>query len=175
MVKKKSAETSVYAIRECMELLGGLGYIEEGVLPKFMRDSMVLPIWEGTGNMMILDTLRACHKGDGLEKLVHQTKESLAKKPGMNKELANFNYILGQLDTLEVVDRETAEYNAKEIFEKMTLYIQLGFLINQEDRESASWIRPTIHWLRHQLSDKKELIKSPITTEEIIRMIAWGF
>ncbi|GGF38730.1 acyl-CoA dehydrogenase family protein [Echinicola rosea] len=175
MVKKQTAETSVYGIRECMELMGGLGYMEEGVVPKFMRDSLVLPIWEGTSNMMVLDTLRAYAKGEGLERLVNQTKDALNRKSGMEKELANLNYVLGQLDTLEVVDRETAEYNSKEVFEKITRYIQLGMLINQEDRESASWIRPTIHWLRQALSDKKELIKSPITTEEIIRMIAWGF
>ncbi|QDH80318.1 acyl-CoA dehydrogenase [Echinicola soli] len=175
IVKKQTAETCVYGIRECMELMGGLGYMEEGVVPKFMRDSLVLPIWEGTSNMMVLDTLRASVKGEGLERLVRQTKEALGKKTGMEKEMANFNYVLGQLDTLEVVDRDTAEYNAKEIFEKITRYIQLGMLINQEDRESASWIKPCIHWLRQQVADKKDLVKSPISTEEIIRMIAWGF
>lgn len=47
MVKKKAALTGVYLIRESMELMGGLGYIEDTVMPKLMRDTMVLPIGKG--------------------------------------------------------------------------------------------------------------------------------
>ncbi|AWW28825.1 acyl-CoA dehydrogenase [Echinicola strongylocentroti] len=175
MVKKQTAATTVYGIRECMELLGGIGYIENGVMPKLMRDSLVLPIWEGTSNMMVLDTLRAHLKSEGLDQLMEQAKEAMSSKAGYEKELEDLNYVLGQLDALEAMDQDTAEYNAKEIFETLTRYIQLGMLIHQEDRESAAWIKPTIHWLRHKLSGKKDIIQPPITTEEIIRMIAWGF
>jgi acyl-CoA dehydrogenase len=64
MVKRSSAEFAVYATREAMELMGGLGYIEDGVLPKLHRDALVLPIWEGAGNIMLLDMLRALDKAD---------------------------------------------------------------------------------------------------------------
>ena len=49
MVKKWSSESGVYIVRESMELMGGIGYIEDQVMPKLMRDVMVLPIWEGAG------------------------------------------------------------------------------------------------------------------------------
>ncbi|MCS6978621.1 MAG: acyl-CoA dehydrogenase family protein [Flavobacteriales bacterium] len=62
MVKKCTAWNGVYVVRECMELIGGMGYIEDGVMPRLMRDCMVLPIWEGAGNIMVLDMMRALAK-----------------------------------------------------------------------------------------------------------------
>jgi putative acyl-CoA dehydrogenase len=42
-----------------MECLGGNGYVEEGVLARHYRESPVNAIWEGSGNVMCLDVLRA--------------------------------------------------------------------------------------------------------------------
>jgi hypothetical protein len=42
-----------------MEALGGNGYIEDWPMAKVLRDAQVLPIWEGTTNVLALDTLRA--------------------------------------------------------------------------------------------------------------------
>jgi putative acyl-CoA dehydrogenase len=44
---------------EAMECLGGNGYIEEGVLARHYREAPVNAIWEGSGNVMCLDVLRA--------------------------------------------------------------------------------------------------------------------
>jgi putative acyl-CoA dehydrogenase len=44
---------------EAMEVLGGNGYIEECVLPRIYREMPVNSIWEGSGNVMCLDMLRA--------------------------------------------------------------------------------------------------------------------
>ncbi len=44
---------------ETLELFGGAGYVEDTGLPLLLRDSQVLPIWEGTTNVLSLDTLRA--------------------------------------------------------------------------------------------------------------------
>ena len=52
----KSAPAFVY---EAMECLGGNGYVEEGVLARHYRESPVNAIWEGSGNVMCLDVLRA--------------------------------------------------------------------------------------------------------------------
>ena len=41
------------------------GYIEDTGLPGFLRDAQVLPIWEGTSNVMALDVLRAMAKSKG--------------------------------------------------------------------------------------------------------------
>lgn len=67
MTKKWSAVTGVYMTRESMELMGGLLYNKDTVMPKLLRDIMVLPIWEGSGNIIILDMLRSLHKTKGFE------------------------------------------------------------------------------------------------------------
>jgi putative acyl-CoA dehydrogenase len=47
---------------EAMEVLGGSGYIEEAVLPRIYREMPVNSIWEGSGNVMCLDVLRAIER-----------------------------------------------------------------------------------------------------------------
>ena len=44
---------------EAMEVLGGSGYVEECALPRIYRETPVNSIWEGSGNVMCLDVLRA--------------------------------------------------------------------------------------------------------------------
>ncbi len=48
---------------EAMECLGGNGYVEESILPRLYREAPVNAIWEGAGNVMCLDVLRAL-RGD---------------------------------------------------------------------------------------------------------------
>jgi putative acyl-CoA dehydrogenase len=52
----KTAPTLIY---EAMECLGGNGYVEEGTLARLYREAPVNAIWEGSGNVMGLDVLRA--------------------------------------------------------------------------------------------------------------------
>ncbi|BAM89241.1 isovaleryl CoA dehydrogenase [Bradyrhizobium oligotrophicum S58] len=52
----KSAPPFLY---EAMECLGGNGYVEDGILARHFRESPVNAIWEGSGNVMCLDVLRA--------------------------------------------------------------------------------------------------------------------
>ncbi|MGY3073857.1 putative acyl-CoA dehydrogenase [Bradyrhizobium sp. LM6.10] len=52
----KSAPAFLY---EAMECLGGNGYVEDGILARHYREAPVNAIWEGSGNVMCLDVLRA--------------------------------------------------------------------------------------------------------------------
>jgi putative acyl-CoA dehydrogenase len=45
-------------VYECMECLGGAGYVEEGPMPRLFRESPLNAIWEGSGNVIALDILR---------------------------------------------------------------------------------------------------------------------
>jgi putative acyl-CoA dehydrogenase len=47
---------------EAMEVLGGSGYIEESIMPRLYREAPVNSIWEGSGNIMCLDVLRAMER-----------------------------------------------------------------------------------------------------------------
>jgi putative acyl-CoA dehydrogenase len=42
-----------------MEVHGGNGYVDDGPMPRLFRQSPLNSIWEGSGNVMCLDTLRA--------------------------------------------------------------------------------------------------------------------
>jgi putative acyl-CoA dehydrogenase len=61
-----------------MECLGGNGYVEEGILARHFRESPVNAIWEGSGNVMCLDVLRALSRevdtaGAVLQRLAAET------------------------------------------------------------------------------------------------------
>jgi putative acyl-CoA dehydrogenase len=47
---------------EAMEVLGGNGYVEESALPRLYREMPVNSIWEGSGNVMCIDVVRAVRR-----------------------------------------------------------------------------------------------------------------
>ena len=49
-------------IADALEVLGGNGYVEESVLPRLYREAPLNSIWEGSGNVMCLDVLRAARR-----------------------------------------------------------------------------------------------------------------
>ena len=61
---------------EVLEAFGGAGYVEDTGLPLLLRDSQVLPIWEGTTNILVLDTFRALRKERGHEALFAELNEA---------------------------------------------------------------------------------------------------
>jgi alkylation response protein AidB-like acyl-CoA dehydrogenase len=69
IVKAVTGKLAVPCVSEAMELIGGNGYIEESPMPRLLRDAQVLPIWEGTTNILVLDALRVMHK-DGTQELL---------------------------------------------------------------------------------------------------------
>src|SRR5437763_10389322 len=62
IVKAVTGKLAVPCVSECMELIGGNGYIEDWPMPRLLRDAQVLPIWEGTTNILALDMLRSARK-----------------------------------------------------------------------------------------------------------------
>jgi putative acyl-CoA dehydrogenase len=63
----KKAPAFIY---ETMECLGGNGYVEESMLPRLYREAPVNAIWEGSGNVMCLDALRALSREGEAAQLV---------------------------------------------------------------------------------------------------------
>ena len=59
LMKLTTAKQAVVVASETLEAFGGAGYVEDTGLPTLLRDSQVLPIWEGTTNVLSLDALRA--------------------------------------------------------------------------------------------------------------------
>jgi alkylation response protein AidB-like acyl-CoA dehydrogenase len=59
LAKLATAKQAVAVASEALEGFGGAGYVEDTGLPLWLRDAQVLPIWEGTTNVLSLDVLRA--------------------------------------------------------------------------------------------------------------------
>lgn len=57
IVKLATGRQAVHVVSETVEAFGGAGYIEDTGIPLLLRDTQVLPIWEGTTNVLSLDAL----------------------------------------------------------------------------------------------------------------------
>jgi alkylation response protein AidB-like acyl-CoA dehydrogenase len=66
VAKLLTGRQAVQILSEAIESFGGAGYVEDTGLPLLLRDAQVLPIWEGTTNVLSLETLRALQAVGGL-------------------------------------------------------------------------------------------------------------
>src|SRR6188472_3567448 len=74
---------------EAMECFGGNGYVEEGVLARHYRESPVNAIWEGSGNVMCLDVLRAlAREPDAAAAVLQQLASESKGLPGAGEAVA---------------------------------------------------------------------------------------
>jgi putative acyl-CoA dehydrogenase len=82
----KIAPAFVY---EAMECIGGNGYVEDSLLPRLYREAPVNAIWEGSGNVMCLDVLRAFEReGEAAHETLVAILQEAAGLPGVNEAAA---------------------------------------------------------------------------------------
>jgi hypothetical protein len=79
VAKLQTAKQAVALASEAVESFGGAGYIENTGIPRLLRDAQVLTIWEGTTNVLSLDTLRAVGRGDVLRVWTDDVRRRLAE------------------------------------------------------------------------------------------------
>jgi putative acyl-CoA dehydrogenase len=92
----KAAPPFVY---EAMECLGGNGYVEDGVMAQLYREAPVNAIWEGAGNVMCLDVLRAIAREGEASRAVMR---SLAEAKGLPGVAATLSAVAAELAEPEV-------------------------------------------------------------------------
>jgi len=92
----KSAPGFVY---EAMECLGGNGYVEDSMMPRLFREAPVNAIWEGSGNVMCLDVLRAMgREPDAARAVLQELAKETAGMPGSGETAQRVGHILGGHD-----------------------------------------------------------------------------
>jgi putative acyl-CoA dehydrogenase len=101
----KSAPGFVY---EAMECLGGNGYVEDYALARLYREAPVNAIWEGSGNVMALDLVRAMSNADDAKGLVGELLDEVRDFPGRAERKAAMDTLLAEAE-LETRAREFAE------------------------------------------------------------------
>ena len=120
-----------YLVFEALECHGGPGYIEESVMPRLYREAPLNSIWEGSGNVMCLDVLRALQRDkNALPALLKEL--DLAK--GANH---NFDVSLANLKS-KLEFSKGIETEARLITEKMACLIQASIFIRSGQEEKIS-------------------------------------
>jgi putative acyl-CoA dehydrogenase len=85
-VKYHICKTAPGFIYEAMECLGGNGYVEDGALARLYREAPVNAIWEGSGNVMCLDVLRAlAREGDVARGVLAVLVRESSHLPGVSR------------------------------------------------------------------------------------------
>jgi putative acyl-CoA dehydrogenase len=115
---------AVHAIGEAMECLGGSGYVEESILPRLYREAPVNSIWEGSGNVICLDVLRAiAREPECVEALVAE----LDGARGADARFDAFTTALG--DDLRHADRERDAAGARRLVSRIARALQASLLL----------------------------------------------
>jgi putative acyl-CoA dehydrogenase len=107
---------------EAMEVLGGNGYVEEGPMPRLYREMPVNSIWEGSGNVMCLDVLRAAGRSpDSLDAVIAELNVSRGIDPRFDR------FCLKLTDDL--TGSTPHEGDARRIVERLVLALQATLLL----------------------------------------------
>ncbi|GMH87834.1 hypothetical protein TrST_g8534 [Triparma strigata] len=115
-------------VYECMEVLGGNGYVEDWPIAKLFRASPLNSIWEGSGNVMALDVIRSLQD----DKVTEALKKEWTK--GLDSKLDDqWSKVLGAAYEAKK-DREYSQWNARKITEGLAVAMQGGELIKAAEK-----------------------------------------
>ena len=107
---------------ESLECFGGNGYVEESGMPRLYREAPLASIWEGSGNVMSLDVLRALTRAPrALEVFLDEVREAQGADARLDE----------RVDELEsqFSDPQTLETRARRVVESMALCLQGSLLV----------------------------------------------
>jgi len=105
-----------------MEVLGGSGYIEECVMPRLYREAPVNSIWEGSGNIMCLDVLRAMERTPNAADVLH-------RELGDGKD-ARLKVFVDRLNRRFAARDRNDESQARLLVRELVLALQAALLIS---------------------------------------------
>jgi putative acyl-CoA dehydrogenase len=109
-----------------MECIGGSGVMEDCIMPRLFRESPVNAIWEGSGNVQCLDTLRALQKEpETLDAFFREASEA----KGADR---RFDLFLAQLQQ-DFGDISDIQYRARNLVDRMALVMQGSLLLRHSD------------------------------------------
>jgi putative acyl-CoA dehydrogenase len=96
-------------VAEALEVLGGNGYVEESGLPRLYRQAPLNSIWEGSGNVIALDVLRAMgRQSASLAAVVAEIELARGTDPRFDDAVKRLSAELGDADQLPLRARRVA-------------------------------------------------------------------
>ncbi|WP_069166775.1 acyl-CoA dehydrogenase family protein [Nocardia altamirensis] len=107
---------------EALECLGGNGYVEESRMPRLYREAPLMSIWEGSGNVAALDTLRAMAKQpETLDVYFTEVKRAAGADRQLDAAIARLEQQFGDFDTIQ--------HRARRIVGDMAQILQASLLV----------------------------------------------
>lgn len=121
---------TVEAAAECMEVWGGNGFIEEGPMPRLLREAPVNSIWEGSGNVMCLDVLRAVRRDPGQAiQMVEDVAQAHVEEPLLRQ---TAHRLIEQFSATDEEQQQSARYTVQ----SLVLLTQADLLL----RHAPDWL-----------------------------------
>ena len=118
---------------EALEVLGGNGFVEESPMPRLLRDSPLNSIWEGSGNVISLDVLRAAatHPAS-VEALFGEIRLASGSDARLDRGVAEAEAAMAAA----MAEPTAAPYAARRLTERMAVLLQASLLV----RHSPSFV-----------------------------------
>jgi putative acyl-CoA dehydrogenase len=115
---------------EALECLGGNGYVEESLMPRLYREAPLNSIWEGSGNVICLDVLRAMARGP---EVVEAFFNEVDRARGGDRRLDAFALELRRA----LGDAAAIESRARRLVERLALALQASLLVRHAESAIA--------------------------------------
>jgi hypothetical protein len=142
IAKLLTAKQAVEVVGECIEAFGGAGYVEDTGLPALLRDTHVLPIWEGTTNVLSLDTLLRSELARGLPALRARMEECVQKlrEPRLAAPAAKALAALAHAEQSlrEHADGRSAQASARRFAMTLGRALELALLVEHAEWEASA-------------------------------------
>ncbi len=107
---------------EALECLGGAGYVEEAPMARLFRESPLNGIWEGSGNVICLDVLRAAARDpESVEALLAEIGSAAGADARLDRAVSDLH--------AELADTADLEVRARRIVERAALALQGSLLV----------------------------------------------
>jgi acyl-CoA dehydrogenase len=181
IAKLLTAKQAVAVVSECIEAFGGAGYVEDTGLPALLRDAQVLPIWEGTTNVLALDTVLRGELSAGLPALRARIEQAITIARGHERlaaasqqAQATIEHVFAWLSNND--DPRRLQANARRIAMTMGRALELSLLIEHAARvtdwAAAASVTEGDHWaaVRRFAAAPVDLL-TDINSEDSARLI----
>ena len=118
-------------VGEALECLGGNGYVEESIMPRLYREAPLYSIWEGSGNVICLDILRAIAKEpNSLAAILHEIRLGAGADRHLNAYISTVESALNQQAQQTAQNSGTdSEREARSLAEKTALALQGSLVV----------------------------------------------
>ncbi|HSE36303.1 MAG TPA: acyl-CoA dehydrogenase family protein [Blastocatellia bacterium] len=145
LAKYRTAVTLTESVREAVLVFGGNGICEDfTVLPRLLRDSMIIETWEGAHNTLCLQILRDAGRSHLLDRWHAEVADALERWPAdfLSLTRARFERALTQLNTTltkeRLADRSWAEMHARRIVDRLGDLLELAWMADAAPRHAES-------------------------------------